>query len=35
MTTDENIETSIEQIVETVKYLDEKYTKSIDEVMNK
>lgn len=33
--TNENIETSIEQIVETVKYLDEKYTKSIDEVMNK
>lgn len=33
--TNENIKTSMEQIVESVKYLDEKYTQSIDEVMNK
>lgn len=33
--TNENIETAIDQIAETFKYLDEKYTKAIDEVINK
>ena len=33
--TNENIETSIDQIAESIKYLDEKYTMSIDEAIGK